>query len=48
MQNNPVLQRPVECKNERALIPSPERLVVFDPVWRGGFLKQWKTVLQAK
>ncbi|WPG41207.1 ABC transporter substrate-binding protein [Variovorax sp. EBFNA2] len=48
VQNNPVLQRPAECKNERALMPSPERLVVFDPVWRGGFLKQWKTVLQAK
>lgn len=48
VQNNPVLQRPRECKNERALMPGPERLVVFDPVWRGGFLKQWKTVLQAK
>ena len=48
VQINPVLQRPSDCKNERALMPSPERLVVFDPVWRGGFLKQWKTVLQAK
>jgi iron(III) transport system substrate-binding protein len=48
VQNNPALQRAAECTKVKALTPSPERLVVFDPTWRAGFLRQWKGVLQAK
>jgi len=48
VQINPVLQPAAECSNARALTPGPERLVVFDPAWRVGFLRQWKSLLQAK
>jgi iron(III) transport system substrate-binding protein len=48
VQNNPVLQRAADCKNAKPLTPGPERLVVFDPTWRVGFLRQWKSAIQTK
>lgn len=48
VQNNPTLTRAAECRNAKPLAAGPERLVVFDPTWRAGFLRQWKSAIQPK